>query len=130
MTNQPDEAVHGNVLVIESDAKCGRIISDLLSGAGYDMLLVADREMANTALEQNVYDFIILDPSIYGTCVSQFLWTFAGSGSTMASVIVITAAEDIEEQAHQTGARHWLRKPFEPSDVLMAIRRLSRFTAT
>jgi DNA-binding response OmpR family regulator len=130
MKIQPDETVHGNVLVIDGDARCGRIISELLSGAGYAMLLVADRDLATAALEQNVYDFIILDPSIYGTNVSQFLWTLAGSGSTMASVIVISAAEDIEAQANQVGARNWFKKPFAPSDVLLEIRRHSRLTAT
>ena len=130
MTNETDDTACGNVLVIEGDAEYGRILSALLSGIGYEVRLATRREMASAALEQEIYDFIILDPSVYGKWTGQFLWTLAGSGSTMAAVIVISASTNIEEQARQLGAGRWLTKPVSPSDVLRAMTHISRLTAT
>jgi DNA-binding response OmpR family regulator len=118
MTNDPGD---GNVLVIEHDAQYARMTSKLLSDAGYRVRLTANCEMATAALEQDAYDFIIMDPSVYKEGTGQFLWTLAASGSTMAHIIVVSSADNIEDLARQIGAWHWIRKPFEPSQLRSAM---------
>ena len=109
------EKVRGNVLVVEDDADCGRLLTEFLTFHGYGVRWVQSRDAAVTALRRYLYDHIILDVSMRGMTLEGF---FNDVRLDREKVVLMSAICDPKSVASTLGLTHWLKKPFDPHDLL------------
>jgi DNA-binding response OmpR family regulator len=115
----------GNVLVVEDDMDCGVMLVQVLSIAGYGVRWVQSRDEAVKALNNNLYDHIILDVSMTGMGIDIFIREYVARANRH-NVVLISAVTDPEKEAERLGVKHALRKPFDPETLVGLLRGLSQ----
>jgi CheY-like chemotaxis protein len=114
-------AVRGNVLVVDDDSDCRELIHHLLETEGYHVKVVCSREAALLALKQKRYDHLILDVVMPGMSIQEFIEKLPST--TVRNIIIISAVVDPQETANRINVRTWLRKPFDPAQLLEIMNR-------
>jgi len=115
------------LLLVEDDAMIGEPLLDLLRAEGYAVDWVRDGDMADTALQAQNYDLVLLDlglPRRDGMSVLQAL-----RGRKQAMPVLIATARDAVEQriaGLDAGADDYVLKPYEFHELLARIRALLR----
>ncbi len=114
----------GRVLVIEDDPQLRQLLSELLTGEGFDVLAVESGEEGLRTLQRNPVDVALLDINLPGMHGINVL-TAAPNTQTDAEFIVMTAFAEVETavEAMKLGAFDYLRKPLEPDELLLVIER-------
>ena len=113
------------VLLIEDDALLGESVKEFLESRGIEVKWLQDeREVFNLNLLS--YDVVILDlmlSSLRGEDLLVFI-----KGKVDVPVLILTAKRNIEdkETCFERGADDYLTKPFEPRELLLRIKALSR----
>jgi len=108
------------VLVVDDDPDILDALAEILETEGYEVQRARNGREALQRLEQGLPDLILLDlmmPVMDG-------WEFARSLAPEARppIIVLSADRNVSAKAQEIGARGWLSKPFELSDLLGAVR--------
>jgi DNA-binding response OmpR family regulator len=99
MDTQPT-ANRPSILCIEDEHFIGELYTRALTNAGYDVLVVADGEVALKESETNKYDVILLDimlPSMSGVEILRRLKDPARSTPLKAKIIITTNLDQEEE---------------------------------
>jgi DNA-binding response OmpR family regulator len=120
--HSPSYEAHGNVLVVEDDEECGRLLQEILSQAGFGVRIVTTRDAAVAAFSHNLYDHIILDVAMRGMTIDRFLRDFV---PLKEKVVLISAVVDPQREARRLGIEHWMRKPFDPHALVALLLDLS-----
>ncbi|MCC7248223.1 MAG: response regulator [Lysobacter sp.] len=113
--------------LIADDQQANRsVICKLLERAGHRTVAVADGEQALDMLEQNDFDFVVLDmhmPNVSGLDVIRHLRFMQAGRATRTPVIVLSAdaTEQAAKAALQAGAQVFLTKPVVVTKLLEAI---------
>lgn len=114
------------ILVIEDDPDVAMVIGTVVRMAGYEAVTAHDALTAMSVARQNKPDLITLDvgmPGGGGDVVLERIRT--NSATSLTPVIIITGSGLIErEELFSRGAQAYLQKPFEPEELLRAIRGL------
>lgn len=117
---------HGKVLIVDDQEPNVILLQRMLSGAGYDAITCTQNPCEVSALHSmNDYDLILLDlqmPVMDGFQVMEELKGSAPDG--YLPVLVITAQPSQKLRALQAGAKDFISKPFELSEVLARVRNL------
>jgi DNA-binding response OmpR family regulator len=120
------------ILVVEDDRVVQRAVRDLLMAEGYEVLAALDGSEGMTQAQHAEPDLILLDlglPSdpfgggnFDGFGVMQ--WLGRRMTDKRVPIIVLTARHDQESRrrAFEFGASAYLTKPFQPPELLKAIR--------
>jgi CheY-like chemotaxis protein len=115
------------VLVVEDEHKAREEICKLLEEHGYEVEGVADGNAALEAASSTRPDCVITDLLIPGLHGFEVLQRFGDSARTRRVPVVIVSAKaypaDIRA-ATELGARAFLRKPFNPEELLATVHRL------
>jgi DNA-binding response OmpR family regulator len=109
-------SARGNVLVVEDDADTGETVVAVLKRAGFGTRLVTSRDAALFAVSLYIYDFILLDVSMPGITIDEFLKR--SHEFRTAIVILMSSALVIQREATRLGVQHTLKKPFGPDELL------------
>jgi two-component system nitrogen regulation response regulator NtrX len=117
----------GTVLIVDDEVQLVRHLEYLLNGEGYQAIGVHDGASARSAVERHYPDVVLVDlrlPDIDGT----ILMTELQELHPAAGYIIITAHGSIRSAVESTrrGARDYLTKPFEPDELLVAVRNAMR----
>lgn len=117
----------GTVLIVDDEVQLVRHLEYLLKGEGYQAIGVHDGASARSAVEKHYPDVVLVDlrlPDIDGTTLMTELQELYPS----AGYIIITAHGSIRSAVESTrrGARDYLTKPFEPDELLVAVRNAMR----
>lgn len=118
------------LLLVEDDLMIGESVLDLLRGEGYAVDWVKDGEMADTALDSQTYDLVLLDlglPRRDGLAVLRRL----RARKDRTPVLVATARDAIAQRVEglDMGADDYIVKPYELDELLARIRALIRRAA-
>jgi len=118
------------LLLVEDDLMIGESVLDLLRDEGYAVDWVKDGEMADTALDAQNYDLMLLDlglPRRDGLAVLQRL----RARKDRTPVLIATARDAVAQRVEglNLGADDYIVKPYELDELLARIRALIRRAA-
>jgi len=113
----------GSVLVVNGEALLRALLSQILSGAGYEVMEARDGKEAIAWLRRRGADVVILDLAMPG---QDRMETLAAIRSQFAEVQVVAIAGlggDRARKAALLGVRETLEKPVAPRDLVQAVRK-------
>ena len=118
------------LLLVEDDLMIGESVLDLLRVEGYAVDWVKDGEMADTALDAETYDLVLLDlglPRRDGLSVLRRLRV----RKDRTPVLIATARDAVAQRVEglDMGADDYIVKPYELDELLARIRALIRRAA-
>jgi DNA-binding response OmpR family regulator len=118
------------LLLVEDDMMIGESVLDLLRAEGYAVDWVKDGEMADTALDSETYDLVLLDlglPRRDGLTVLRRL----RARKDRTPVLITTARDAVAQRVEglDMGADDYIVKPYELDELLARIRALIRRAA-
>jgi two-component system OmpR family response regulator len=115
------------ILLVEDDPMIGEAVLDVLRGAHYAVDWVRDGEMADTALEGNRYDLVLLDLGLPRRDGLSVLRELRRRGQKMP-VLVATARDAVADRVAglDAGADDYIVKPYDTDELLARIRALLR----
>jgi putative two-component system response regulator len=122
---QPNEA---RILVVDDEPANLKLLERMLGGAGYyDLELVEDAPAAVDSYRRRSADLILLDigmPRLDGFSVMEQLKAL--DDPLLPPILVLTAqhGRDCLLRALQSGARDFIRKPFDVAELLARVRNL------
>ncbi len=112
------------LLVVEDDPIVREGLNVILRRAGYEVVLAANGEEALASLRRQHPDLILLDmlmPILDGWHFLEQLQ--AENPSQSIPILVVTATILSREWAADHGCCGFIRKPVEPADMLIEVRR-------
>ena len=121
------------ILVAEDNATNRKIIEQLLSKAGHQVVLASDGEEALDAYETEEPDLAILDfnmPHRTGVEVIRAIRSMEAPGSRMPAIILsASVTPEARERAVAAGADQFVGKPFNAGVLVTAIDKLAKSRA-
>ncbi len=117
------------ILIVEDDLEIQELIAYFLQKEGYDLDRTDDGLDALKILKKHKHDIIILDlmiPSLDGKNFAKIVKNLPEEYGT-PKIIMVTAKTEIEDvlQGLEIGADDYLRKPFDPRELVLRIKKLS-----
>lgn len=112
------------ILIADDEQNIRESISKFLKLENYEIIQSANGLSAKRALEEEVFDLVILDLKMPGMTGLELLEWMQKEGLT-PPVIMISAYGEIRDavNAMKLGARDYLTKPFDPEELLIKIKR-------
>ena len=125
-----DTVLHINMLIVEDDASCERLVRRFLSDLGYnDVDVASDGHKALTMIDHKSYDLIWMDlmlPNISGPEVTESIRAQHPSGGPYIIGLTAHAFASDKAKGLQAGMNDYVTKPFSRADLADA---LARYTA-
>lgn len=118
----------GRVLVVDDDPILQKLLNDLLTGQGYQVVLAGNGKEALSMLESRPFDHVITDinmPVMDGLALLEALQERA----LAVPVIVVSAFSDMENvvRAFRLGASDFLAKPFRSEEeIFLTLEKVAR----
>jgi PAS domain S-box-containing protein len=120
------DVLRGNVLVVDDKEADRRLVEAILESAGYSHVTSTGDPASACALHrENHYDLIILDllmPGADGFAVMRELREVERDG--YLPVLAMTSDPELMARALQEGARDFIGKPFNRTEVLARVRNM------
>lgn len=118
------------ILVADDDKLILKMVAEILTGAGHEVVLAADGVTALEKVKQEKPDLIVLDiilPGLLGTEILDELKQQRESAEIPVLLISsrFASMEDDPELLEQFKGDDFLHKPFTPEDLLEKINQLS-----
>jgi two-component system alkaline phosphatase synthesis response regulator PhoP len=111
------------VLVIEDEPDVSKALRIRLKANGYDVVSASDSIEGVTLANKEKPDLIILDVMIPGGGGFAVAERLKQSVETWdIPMIFLTGIPGTEEMAYKVGARFYFRKPYNPTELLNAIK--------
>jgi CheY-like chemotaxis protein len=113
------------VLVVEDDRDLRELVSVILTGAGYHVVLAANGLEALARIREQRPALILLDmrmPIMDGWAFCAELRTEEGP---QPPIVVVTAAANPAARAEEVQADGWLAKPFVARDLIALVQRFT-----
>jgi DNA-binding NtrC family response regulator len=112
------------VLIVEDDEVLRQLLIDVLSDQGYQIEAAETGEDGLSAMEQDVFDTILLDINLPGMDGMDVL-RLAPTRQPDAQVVMMTAfgTVDTAVEAMKQGAFDYINKPFSTDELLLTITR-------
>lgn len=122
----PSDILHAKCLIVDDNTVNILLLEQMLRGAGYSRISSTTDPRAVCALHrENEYDLILLDlqmPGMDGFEVMEGLKAVEPDG--YIPVLVVTAQPGHKQRALEAGAKDFVSKPFELTEVLMRVHNL------
>lgn len=117
------------ILVVEDEPAIAELIAVNLTHAGHKVLRAADASQAQTLINAELPDIILLDWMLPGTTGIEFAKLLRRDERTKDVPIVMLTArsgEDDKIAGLETGADDYITKPFSPRELLARIKAVLR----
>jgi two-component system response regulator BaeR len=115
------------ILVVEDEAKIGALLSDYLTHAGYDPLVVADGNVVMAALRDWHPDAVLLDVMLPGKDGLTLCREIRAQTAALPILMVTARAEEIDRLLGlELGADDYIVKPFSPREVVARVKAVLR----
>jgi len=115
------------ILIVDDERDIVKALTIRLRGAGYDVVTAFDGAQAIFVAHKEKPDVILLDirmPAGDGFSVAEKL---KDSTHTLSIPIIFLSGspeKDAQERAMELGSRFFIKKPYDPEELLDAIRRV------
>lgn len=111
------------ILVVDDEEALRTILSDQLQEHGYDVSSAADGGIAIEMLRLEYFDLVLLDLKMPNTDGYEVLH-YVKRTHPNTKVIILTGFADLKNALDSmgSGADHFVGKPYELSDLLLAIK--------
>ena len=118
-----DESLRPRVLIIDDEAAIRESLEILLELEGFVVAAAPDGEKGLQALEESVFDLVLLDLALPGQSGFEILQTIRSRHSNIP-VVMITAYGTVQNvvEAMQHGANNFVQKPWDNEKLLADIR--------
>ena len=117
------------ILVVEDEAAIAELISLNLRHGGFEVVIAADAQHAQEAVDDVLPDLVILDwmlPGQSGLSLAK-QWRAAERTCKMPVIMLTARAEEFDKvQGLDAGADDYLTKPFSPNELMARIRAVLR----
>ncbi len=116
------------ILLLEAEETLGREIEAFLQGRGHAIHCVRDEEACRQNLDQEIFDALILDVKRKPDQTVELV-RHAKKVHSFGIVVCLVAPEQINValSAMEAGADGYIKKPFEPRELQIALERLQEF---
>jgi two-component system chemotaxis response regulator CheY len=115
------------IMVVDDSASVRQVVSITLKGAGYNVIEARDGKDALKRLENTRIDLFISDvnmPEMDGITLLKLLKTRPDTKFTPVIMLTTETEAAKKEQGRAAGAKAWIVKPFQPSQMLAAVSKL------
>ena len=115
------------VLVVDDDREMRDLLSSLLDGEGYDVIIGSNGEEAIELAEKENPQVILLDfemPGIDGIEACKRLKS--GEQTASIPIIMITAYTNKKPDAVEAGVDDFVNKPFDPTELSVRVKSFLR----
>ena len=114
-----------HILVVDDEDSLRSVLSNELSGAGYDVATASDGEAAISTVQNKKFDLVLLDikmPKMDGFEVLKYI----KKGFPQVKVIMLTGFADLKNaiESKKHGAEDFVSKPYDLVDLLTTIERV------
>jgi len=106
------------ILIVDDDAAIGEVLQLMLEDAGYAVEIQIDGQIAQR-MQEPFPDLLFLDIRVSGTdgrTICQYLKSQPPTHSI--PIILLSAHQDMQRIARESGADDFLAKPFQMEDIL------------
>jgi CheY-like chemotaxis protein len=120
-----DVPVTASILIADDDASNREVLTYYLRRQGYEIVAVADGELALTAIAERRFSLVLLDVVMPGLDGLEALRRIRLTHPARElPVILFTGldAPDAFDTAGELGANAWLAKPYQLGELLAAVR--------
>ena len=119
--------IKGHILVVDDEPDLRMMLSQILTGAGYEIKEASDGEEAITLLKKHKFDVTLLDiqmPIVDGIKVLKFI----KENRMPTKAIMLTGYADLKHamEAKEFGARDFIGKPYKIEDILSTVERVMK----
>jgi DNA-binding response OmpR family regulator len=115
------------VAVVEDDGAIGRLLKDVLSLEGFDVVLFSDGRTAFECVRRSGCRAVVLDKRLPGCDGIEIVQQLRRDAVTDdLPVVMLTAQTDNQStwEAWKAGVNYFMKKPFNPSDLVRALRKV------
>ena len=114
------------ILVVDDERDIVKVLTIRLRGAGYEVVTAFDGAQGIFTAHKENPDLIILDirmPAGNGFSVAEKLKQSTNTFTIPVIFLTGSPERDSEEKAMTLGARFYVKKPYDPEELLDAVRR-------
>lgn len=115
------------VMIIDDSGSFRTVVKLALAKAGYTVVEAVDGKDAVTKLDGRKYNLIVCDvnmPNMDGLSFLKHLKASAAYKFTPVIMLTTESQEAKKAEAKASGARAWITKPFQPSQLVEAAARI------
>lgn len=117
------KGAHASLLIVDDNVWNRDVLSRMLTSKGFEVDLAAGGEEALVLVANKDYDLILLDLMMPGLSGYDVMDRLAAQGSPVPVVVVTASAmEEEKRRALGKGAKGFVRKPFQESEVVEVIK--------
>ena len=115
------------ILVVDDDPAVLDILRSYLSAFGYEHVAASNGLEAVEELQTDIFDVVITDlnmPVMDGIAFLKEVKQLPAYKFTPVIMLTTESAESKKREGQAAGARAWVVKPFQPEQLIEAVRRL------
>ena len=123
-TDEPHQRPHGDILIVDDSRFDLKLLSEILTKAGYRVRPADDGELALRSVQAKLPDLILLDFNLPGMDGIEICYRLKADPKTKDIPVIFISAlgkTDLKVKALDTGAVDYITKPIEPPEVLARI---------
>jgi DNA-binding response OmpR family regulator len=120
-----------DILIADDDADIRRLLSWILAEEGHQVSVAKDGRSSIETMVMSPPDIVILDPmmpEMDGLSVMREMAEYQVLGSTKVLVLTAKGSEADREAGLELGADHYITKPVDPLEVVIAVKELLALT--
>ena len=120
-----------HILVVDDDRRIRELLVSYLAGNGYRVTAAANAAEARNAMAGLSYDVIVLDVMMPGENGLDFASSLRTSSNDVP-ILMLSARSDAADRIKglAQGSDDYLGKPFEPEELLLRLRNLTKRSAS
>jgi DNA-binding response OmpR family regulator len=116
------------VMVIDDEPAIHKLLQTILEHEGFQIMGLEERKDARETVSRRRPDVIILDimmPEVDGFQILKMLKEDEETREIPVLVLTVRSLREDRERAMALGADHYMTKPFQPSELVEAVRSLA-----
>ncbi|MDO8828351.1 response regulator [Methylophaga sp.] len=115
------------IMIVDDSASLRQVVGIALKGAGYDVIEACDGQDALSKLTGQKIHLIVSDvnmPNMDGITFVKAAKQKPEYKFTPVIMLTTEASDEMKQRGQLAGAKAWMVKPFQPSQMLAAVSKL------